>query len=152
MTIADWPRPRWIAATLGMVATALVIGIPTGIIESPFYTRMTPVLWWNYPVWIGTSVMSGLVLGTFISSKVPSKRSGGGLWANIGSLLAVGCPVCNKIVVAALGVSGAMSIWAPIQPVLAVASMALLAWALHRRLASERACPVPAVPALSGPA
>ncbi|MYS66003.1 hypothetical protein GTW66_18745 [Streptomyces sp. SID5473] len=59
------------------------------------------------------------------------------------SVLAVGCPVCNKLVVLALGMSGAMSYWAPAQPVLAIASVALLAHALAGRLRTADACPVP---------
>jgi hypothetical protein len=54
----------------------------------------------------------------------------------------VGCPACNKIAVLLLGVSGALNLWAPIQPLVGVASVGLLAWALQRRLAGERACPV----------
>ena len=46
------------------------------------------------------------------------------------SFFAVGCPVCNKLVLLALGASGAVSWFAPVQPVLAVASVALMAWAL----------------------
>jgi hypothetical protein len=53
-------------------------------------------------------------------------------------------PVCNKVVVGLLGAAGAMQWWAPLQPLLGVASVALLAWALRTRLRTERACPVPA--------
>lgn len=57
--------------------------------------------------------------------------------------LAVGCPVCNKIALLALGYTGALQWFAPVQPVLAVAGVALLAYALRRRLAGEIACPLP---------
>lgn len=64
------------------------------------------------------------------------------------SFFAVGCPVCNKIVLLLLGTSGAMTWFAPLQPLLAVAAVAGLAWALRTRLAGLRSCPVPAtVPA-----
>lgn len=43
------------------------------------------------------------------------------------SYFAIGCPVCNKLVVLALGSSGAISWFAPLQPLLAVASVGLLA-------------------------
>jgi hypothetical protein len=52
-------------------------------------------------------------------------------------------PVCNKLVVLLLGVSGALTVWALLQPVLGLASVALLGWALRTRLAAERSCPVP---------
>lgn len=50
------------------------------------------------------------------------------------SVLAVGCPICNKVVVLLLGVSGALTYFQPLQPLLALGSMALLGYALVRRL------------------
>jgi hypothetical protein len=41
------------------------------------------------------------------------------------SLFAVGCPICNKPVVA-IGVRGALNYFAPVQPFLAAGSVALL--------------------------
>jgi len=58
------------------------------------------------------------------------------------SFFAVGCPVCNKLVVLAVGVSGALSYWAPVQPFLAAASVALLGLAAHRRLRGLKSCAV----------
>ena len=144
MTLSGWSARRWLAAVGGAALTALVVGMPTGIVQTPFYTRMTPVLWWNYPVWFVTAVLGGLILATYVrtpetSAPMTGASAGGGLL----SVLAVGCPVCNKMVVALLGVSGALTIWAPIQPLLGVASLGLLGYALRRRLAAERACPAP---------
>ncbi|GAA3974020.1 hypothetical protein GCM10023085_65620 [Actinomadura viridis] len=59
------------------------------------------------------------------------------------SLLAVGCPVCNKVVLVLLGTSGALTVWAPLQPWLGALSVGLLGVAAVRRLAGEIACPVP---------
>lgn len=57
--------------------------------------------------------------------------------ASLGAFLAIGCPVCNKIALLLLGASGALSVWAPIQPVLGAVSLALLigtvAWRLRLR-------------------
>lgn len=121
---------------------AVVVGVPTGVISTPFYTRMTPVLWWNYPVWLATAILSGLIMATYVRSTLPAKAPAAGVWANLLSAFAVGCPVCNKLVVALIGVSGALTLWAPVQPVLAVGSLALLGWALTRRLRGERSCGV----------
>lgn len=142
MLVTEWPWRRWAVAVLGLAVTALVVGIPTGIIGTPIYTRMTPVLWWNYPVWALTSVLSGLIFATYVRTRDTSNRPRQvGLGGSVLSLLAVGCPVCNKVVVMFVGVSGAMSLWAPLQPVLALASLLLLGWALRQRLRGERACP-----------
>jgi hypothetical protein len=141
MTLRNWSLLRWAVAALGLAASALVIGVPTGIIDTPWYTRMTPVLWWNYPVWAATAVVSGLILATYVRTDAHSTRpSRLGMGGNVLSLLAVGCPVCNKLVVMAVGASGALTMWAPLQPVLGVASLGLLGWALWRRLRGEREC------------
>ena len=128
-----------------MVTFALAVGVPTGVVPSPLFTRMTPVLWWNYGIWAATAVLGGLVVATYIrrpGDRAPrngvAAASGGGLLASF----AVGCPVCNKLVVAALGMSGALTIWAPLQPVIAIASIAALGWALRSRLRSEYACSI----------
>ena len=57
---------------------------------------------------------------------------------------AVGCPVCNKLVVGVLGASGALAYWAPIQPLIGILSVALLATGLLLRLRSDVSCALPA--------
>lgn len=125
----------------GLVA-ALVIGIPTGIIQTSWYTRMTPVLWWNYPVWAISAVLTGVLVATYVRDptvEIPQTQGGKTFVGSMLSLFAVGCPICNKLVVMAVGVSGALNWFAPIQPVLAVGSLSLLAYALwaRRRTAVE---------------
>ncbi len=141
----SWVWQRWAAAACGTVAAALAIGIPTGIIETPFYTRMMPVIPWNYPVWLVSSLLTGLVIATYVRPPADVPRTGGraGLGAVL-SVFAVGCPVCNKLVVFLIGLTGALNVWAPLQPLLGVASVALLAFALSVRLRGERACRAPA--------
>lgn len=63
----------------------------------------------------------------------------------IGTVLAwfaVGCPVCNKIALLALGYSGAITWFAPMQPVLAALAVALCAIALVQRLKGMVVCEV----------
>src|SRR5699024_637948 len=70
----------------------------------------------------------------------------GGSMGTIGVVLgwfAVGCPVCNKIALLALGYTGALTWIAPLQPVLAVAALVLTSIALVWRLSGQVACPVP---------
>ena len=73
-----------------------------------------------------------------LSGKDPALR-----WGTIGgfvSFFAVGCPVCNKLVLIALGTTGAVSWFAPIQPFLALASIIFMLWALHMRLKNQESC------------
>ncbi len=57
-----------------------------------------------------------------------------GYASGLAAFLAIGCPVCNKVALVLLGASGALSIWAPLQPIIGLASVALLAAALAWRL------------------
>ncbi|SCG76478.1 cytochrome c biogenesis CcdA family protein [Micromonospora coxensis] len=151
--IVAWPARRWVAAVLAAVATVVVIAVPTDLIDTPFFSRDMAVTWWAWPVLLVTAVLSGLLVATYVAPVAGTgDRPSGGSGSRTGvtgatlSLFAVGCPVCNKIVLLALGYSGAMNWFAPAQPALAAASVVLLGWALRRRLRGERACPVPARP------
>ena len=144
--MSRWTTKRWTVAVVVTLVAALVTGIPTGIISTGFYTRMTPVLWWNYPVWAVTAVLAGLLAATYRGGD-GAKSSGVSGRVSVGSVmsaLAIGCPVCNKVVVALLGVSGALGIWAPLQPLIGVASVALLGIALWLRLRTPPVCKLPA--------
>ena len=143
---------RTVVGTAVTVATALVIGIPTGIIQTSWYHRMTPVLWWNYPVWAVSSILTGILVATYVRDPalpLPTTESGKTFLGGILSLFAVGCPICNKLVVMAVGVSGALDWFAPIQPVLAVGSLGLLIYALWARRRAAIACRMPVGPRAS---
>ena len=129
------------------VVAALAIGVPTGIVHTSLYSRMTPVTWWDYPVWALSALLIGLTVATYVRDRdgAPASldRSRRTLGAGLLSAFAVGCPVCNKLVVALLGVSGALSYWAPIQPLLGLLSVALLATGLGVRLRGDTTCSTP---------
>jgi hypothetical protein len=145
-----WSARRWWAAVVAAALTVLVVGIPTVLIPNPLFGREIPPTWWAWPALLVTAVLSGLVLATYVRSGAvaPADETASGSRAGaVGGFLAylaVGCPVCNKLALIALGYTGALQWFAPVQPVLAVGGIALLAYALRRRLAGELACPVPA--------
>ncbi len=135
-----------------VVVTALVIGIPTGIIQTSWYHRMTPVLWWNYPVWVTSAILTGVLIATYVRDPaipVPATQGGKTFLGSMLSLFAVGCPICNKLVVMAIGVSGALSWFAPIQPALAIGSLGLLFYALWARRRTAIECRMQPQPASS---
>lgn len=149
--IALWSPRRWFAAMAGALVTALVIGLPTDVIPNPVFGRPVAVTSWAYPVLAVTAVLSGLLFATYVRDDTvevavvdeidtAAKRGtiGGAL-----SYFAVGCPVCNKLVVLALGTVGAREWFEPIQPYLAVVSIVLLTVALRARLRNATACPLP---------
>lgn len=141
---------RVLVAGIAGVLVALAIGLPTDVIPNPVFGRPVPVTWWSYPTLAVTAVLGGLLAATYVSDRngapasfdemdAPTRRGG---IAGMLSFFAVGCPVCNKLVIVALGTTGARQWFEPIQPALAVASIVLLAWALRGRLRSSDACSI----------
>jgi hypothetical protein len=53
-------------------------------------------------------------------------------------------------VLIALGSAGAITWFEPVQPLLQLAAMGLLLWALDTRLGNQLACPVPATAGAGG--
>lgn len=137
-----------VVAIIGTIAAALLLGIPTAVIPNPFFGRMTPTEPVNLVVLIASAPLMGFLAATYLAK--PANRdadvheaSGGGRMTagGIAAFLAIGCPICNKVVVAALGVSGALNVFAPLQPLIGAASVALLAATLIWRLrARSRGC------------
>jgi hypothetical protein len=140
-----WSKKRWLVASATAVATGLFISLPTAILKTPIFGREIPVTSWSVPVVIATSILSGMLFATYVnndnSMKEEKSLKVGGAGA-LFSFLAVGCPVCNKLVLVALGYSGAIQYFAPVQPYLAGAGILLLAYALQRRLTGEAMCQV----------
>lgn len=145
--IRDWPAKRWIAALATAVIFTIVVAIPTDLIDTPFFTRDIPVTWWAWPSLIISSILAGLLVATYVKRSdvdheqedKPATRRGGWV-AGILTFFAVGCPVCNKLVLLALGYAGAISWFAPVQPYLQLAAIVVLVWALRVRLRGEREC------------
>ena len=134
----------WQRGLPGAVLSAAAVGLPTDVIDNPLFARMTPVRWWEYPVLVATVVLTGVWAGIRQSGE-NAAGSGRAIGSSVLSALAVGCPVCNKIVVSLLGVSGALGVWAPAQPLIAVLSIVLLLTAVvvrwRRRECTTETCP-----------
>ncbi len=146
--LADWSPRRWAAAIVATVVVALLIGVPTDVIPNPVFGRPVPVTWWSYPTLAITAILGGLLAATYVrntqttpapSEEIDAPTRNGGI-AGLLSFFAVGCPVCNKLVIVALGATGARQWFEPVQPLLAVASVAMLSWALRARLRSADSC------------
>lgn len=122
------------------ITTALIIflvfGIVTVLISNRFFIRMTPVHWYDYAFLISTSLLSGVYAGLWYYKKnnnisINNKcnyTAGGGI---VTGLFSFGCAICNKLLVFLLGLSGVMSYFMPIQPILGVLSIGLLSFAVY---------------------
>lgn len=138
-----WPSRRWLVALAATVAAALAMGTPTGVVPTPLYSRMTPVTWWDRPILALSALLVGLLAASYVRvGPQPQSTEGAGrtLGGGVLSTFAIGCPICNKIVVALIGISGSLTYWAPLQPFLGLSSVALLTAALALRLRGDVAC------------
>jgi hypothetical protein len=134
-------RRTWLRALAFALAAGTMIAIPTRLVPNGLFSRMTPARPQDYVFLVISASLLGLTLA--LRSVVPedSKVAAGG----IGTVFAVGCPVCNKLVVALLGTGGALSIFAPLQPLLGAGAAGLLLVGVRRQLRAlgGQACPVP---------
>ncbi len=146
--LLTWQPRRWLFAFGTAVATVLVIAIPTAMIPTGIFGREIPPTAWAWPVLVVTSVLAGLLAATYVARKDGGEDLGrSGKLGTAGAFVtffAVGCPVCNKLVLLALGYTGAIQFFEPIQPYLAVGAIGLLGWALWSRVMKEATCPLPA--------
>lgn len=144
-TVRSWQGRQWLIAAAAAVVTVVLIAVPTALLPTPLFGRSVPPEPWSWPVTLLTGVLSGLVLATYVGGEPTERLDRAGRSAGVGGLLAflaVGCPVCNKVVLIALGSAGALQYFAPVQPWLAAAGVIALAVALLTRLRSAQSCPV----------
>lgn len=144
-TLLTWPRRRWLVAIGTSLAIFAFIGLPTDVIPNPVFGRAVAVTSWSMNVLIISSVLSGLLIATYIKTENSVIEEASLKIGGVGGFLtffAIGCPVCNKIALIALGYSGALRYFAPVQPYLAAGSILLLGYALRKRLIGESLCAV----------
>jgi hypothetical protein len=141
---------RFAAWAIAWTALALIVfGLVSAILPNPVFGRQIPPEPFAYWVWLASAPLMGLVGATYSApirgsspavaqplsvatagpDGVTRERNGTtlGTIGSFGAFLAIGCPVCNKIALILLGASGAMTVYAPLQPVIGAASLALLA-------------------------
>lgn len=145
-SLKSWPHARWVAAFVTTLLTFLVIGIPTAVIPNSIFGREVEVTSWSLPLLLLTSLLSGLLLATYIGAAPASDDQKSAKFGGAGALLtyfAVGCPVCNKLALIALGYSGAIKYFAPVQPFLGFLSAGLLFYVFRKRVLNEGSCALP---------
>lgn len=143
--LRSWQPRRWIMAAVTAGVSIGFVGVVTVLIPNPWFSRELPPTAWAWPVLVVSSVLAGLVAATYVAPKDNGAARGGrlGTAGAFATLFAVGCPVCNKLVLLALGYAGALQFFEPVQPYLAGGAIALLIWALVVRIRRERSCPMP---------
>ena len=141
--LRQWTSWHLTVAFLAGIATYFLLGIPTDVVNNRVFGRSIESTPWSMPVLIATAVLSGLLAATYVGVSVFDSTAKMGTIGGALSFFAIGCPVCNKLVLIALGTTGAINYFGPIQPYLAFAGLVLLTWAFLRRLKNARGCAMP---------
>jgi hypothetical protein len=169
-TFGTWSPRRWLAAAGVATAYVLVVAVPTDLVDTPLFSRDVPPTWWAWPSLLLSAVLVGLLAASYVADSSgpdgpagPAEPSGSpqpdrsrqpapatdaprsrrfGVFGSLLTFFAVGCPVCNKVVLLALGYTGALTWFQPLQPLLQAVAIGLLAWALLARLRGARLCAV----------
>ena len=135
-------------ATVWTAIALVAFGLVSAIIPNPVFGRQIPPEPFAIWVWLASAPLMGIVGATYTAparsattaarplggtgasdaAVIPAEQRGTTLGAvgSFGAFLAIGCPVCNKIALVLLGTSGALTIYAPLQPVIGAVSLALL--------------------------
>ena len=144
--LRSWTRRQVATAIIASVIIGLLIGLATVLIPNSIFARDIAPVWWNYPVWIITSVATGMLVATYVRTsprctritKAPQEWLGD---LSPGLQLAVRC--VTKLALLALGYSAAITYFAPIQPILGIAALVLTSIALIWRLKGQVVCSIP---------
>lgn len=151
MALRLWTAREWLTAVVAALAVGLALSVVTVLIPNPVFGRDIAPVVWNYPVWLVTAALSGLLIATYVRpnsvSPTETRTEKSSFWGTVGafgSWFAIGCPVCNKLALLALGYSGAITYFGPLQPWLAAVSLLLLSGGLVMRLSGTIACALPA--------
>jgi hypothetical protein len=147
-------RPQLFPRALGIgllaaAGSAIVIGLSTDVIANPVFSRKIPVRPVDVVVLVVLSLVTGALAATYgVAERHGTVNERTGIGAGFLGWFAVSCPVCNKLVVALVGVSGATGVVEPLQPVLGALAIALATGALVVRLRAIRrgACALRPVP------
>jgi len=140
--LRSWTPTQWLVAFLGGLTTFLALGLPTDVIDNPVFGRAIDETPWAMPVLLVTSVLAGLLLGTYVNARPFDRAAKSGSFGGLLAYFAIGCPVCNKLVLLALGTTGAVNYFEPVQPYLAALGIVALAYAFHKRVTMSSVCPV----------
>ena len=118
------------------------VGVITAMIPNALFGRVVEPTIWSYIFWLAPAVLFGPLAASYVlPSAAVCEVQRAEQTTTVGSVLsflAVGCPVCNKLVVLALGTSGAITYFEPAQPWLGGLSVVLLGYAIWARFGLGR--------------
>ena len=125
------------ATGIGNIAFLLLLAlfsILTAIVPNPYFTRMMPVRWFDYLFLILTALLSGAYVGLWhYQRKNDSTCDYMAMGGTLGGVFSFGCAMCNQLLMTLLGATAVMAYFMPIQPLLGLASVGILSYAIWKK-------------------
>lgn len=127
---------------LSFAGFVLLFGIPTALIPTPWFVRMIPARLSDYVFLLLNSALIGAYVGLHMYEKHERNKRGDVMatTGSIANIFAVGCPICNKLLVALLGTSAIMTYIEPLRVWLGVLSAGLVGAAVWFKIKNVRTC------------
>jgi hypothetical protein len=146
--VAVWLISAPLMGLLGATYSAPATRATTATLSTPLAATRATTATLSTPLAATRATRATLSMPLAIDRAAAANRRQGttlGTAASVGAFLAIGCPVCNKVALVLLGAGGAMTVFAPLQPLIGAASLMLLAgtlaWRFRLRVRGG-ACPV----------
>ncbi len=145
---ASWPY-----VAIGSVAAIIaffLFGIPTAVIPNSYFFRMSPVTIFDYIFLPINSVLFGAFIALLFyqgnykrliklkNTKTESAATG----AAFVNVLALGCPICNVVLVSLFSTTALMTYLEPARPALSVLTAGILGTAIYFKAKSIKECKV----------
>lgn len=115
------------------VGIFVLFGTVTALWKNPFFTRMTPVVGYEFLL----LALESILLGLYFSIKrtvCVTKASGTG---GVLGFLGIACPVCYKLLLFLFGGGFLVTYFEPVRLYVGIAGILLLGYALHKKLMSH---------------
>jgi hypothetical protein len=143
-------RPNSLLIGLGVGAlAALAFGVPTALVPTPYFIRMVPATPLDYVFLLLTAGLLGTFVALHLRGRAQAgdkgKGEGTAFGGVLGGIVAFGCPICNKLLIALLGVSAVLTYIDPYRPLIGALSVAALGAAVYlkvKTLRASAACPM----------
>lgn len=143
-TTIDW-HSNLAYGGIGLLAFGILVllfGIPTALLPNPWFRRMIPARAADYVFLLLNSALLAGYIALHLYEKHELRKGADALAASGGllNILAVGCPVCNALLVALFGTSAIMAYIEPARVWIGVATSLLVGVAVYLKIKKVKSC------------
>ncbi len=126
---------RQYAVAVGFGAgTFVLLGTVAALWKNPLFIRMMPPTGFEIALLLAQSVL----VGAYMAAPAAACSTRTASIGNVLSFLGIACPICNKLLVLALGPALLMQYFEPIRLYVGIIGVGLVAFALWRKTSSLR--------------